>query len=71
MNEIKCYFKQVTVWWLLNVVFPLIFMCEVAVCLTVVCRAVILFLVFLVLCVIFDFLVVGCFRKLLPHQIGY
>lgn len=38
--------------------------------LTVVCRAVILFLV-LILYVIFDFLTVGGFGKLLPYQIWY
>lgn len=35
-----------------------------------VCRAVILFLV-LILCVVFDFLTVGRFGKLLSHQIWY
>lgn len=39
--------------------------------LTVVCGAFIYFLGFLFICIFFAFLKTWCFRKLLPHQVGY
>lgn len=73
INKIQSYFKgysAVAVKWCFFFDFD-VCSCDVSVqILTMVCRPIILFLV-LILFVVFEFLTVGCFGKLLPHQIWH